>query len=445
MSNLNTNCEGVTRRDFIQLGAGGVLGMGMGELLQLRARAAQSVNKPSLKRMNCIFVWLDGGPTHFETFDPKPDAPSGIRGEYKPIPTTLPGVQFSEVVPKLAKTLDKMAIVRSICHKDPNHGGGNHYMNTGSPTPVPVNCGSSVSFHPSMGAVVSHYRGIYKGLPSYTTMPDKARSAGPNFLGGQHAPFVIDGDPNGKGYRVRDVVLPRDISEGRANTRLKLRESLDRMARIADAVAEDPTVDFDSFYQQGIDLISSKEAQAAFDISSEADAVRDRYGRNSFGQRLLLARRLSEVGVSYVHVNNGGWDHHSGIFKDKFKQKTTDVDTGMAALINDLHDRGQLDSTLVVMLGEFGRTPKINKDGGRDHWPYEMSVLVAGAGVPPGQVVGATDVKGYHASENIHSPEDFACTLYRKLGIDPRQILYTNTGKPVPLVNGGAPIKELFG
>ena len=183
-------------------------------------------------------------------------------------------------------------------------------------------------------------------------------------------------------------------------------------------------------------MISSKEAQAAFDISSEADDVRDRYGRNSFGQRLLLARRLSEVGVSYVHVNNGGWDHHTNIFKDKFKQKITEVDAGMAALINDLKERGQLDSTLVVMLGEFGRTPKINKDGGRDHWPHAMSVLIAGAGVPPGQIVGATDVKGYHASENIHSPEDFACTLYRKLGIDPHQILYTNTGKPVPLVNG---------
>jgi hypothetical protein len=348
-------------------------------------------------------------------------------------------------VPRLAKTLDKMAIIRSICHKDPNHGGGNHYMMTGAPTPVPVNCGSSVSFHPSFGSMVSHLRGINDGLPAYATLPRKSRSAGPHFLGGQHAPFVIDGDPNRKGYRVRDVVLPKSISEGRANTRFKLRESLDRMLRITDAAAADPSVDFDSFYQQGIDLISSPEAQAAFDVEMEPAEVRDRYGRNDFGQRLLLARRLTGVGVSFVTVYNGGWDHHSKIFEDGFKKKITTVDTGMSALINDLHDRGQLDNTLVLLLGEFGRTPKINKDGGRDHWPHAMSVLVAGAGVPPGQIIGATDVKGYYASENIYSPEDFACSLYTKMGIDPHKILYTNTGRPLPIVNGGAPIKELLG
>lgn len=445
MNALNRNCAGVARRDFIQLGVGGVLGLGMGDLVRLRADAARAVGKASPDDVNCILVWLDGGPTHYETFDPKPDAPSGVRGEFKPIPTTVPGVSFCETMPKLAKTLNRMAIIRSICHKDPNHGGGNHYMMTGAPTPVPVNCGSSVSFHPSFGSTVSHLRGIRDGLPAYATLPRKSRSAGPHFLGGQHAPFVIDGDPNRKGYRVRDVVLPRSISEGRADTRLKLRRSLDRMLRIADAAAADPAVEFDSFYQQGIDLISSPKAQAAFDVEQEPAAVRDRYGRNDFGQRLLLARRLAGVGVSFVTVYNGGWDHHTNIFKEPFRKKVDLVDTGMAALINDLHERGQLDSTLVLLLGEFGRTPKINKDVGRDHWPHAMSVLVAGAGVPPGQVIGSTDVKGYYASDRIYSPEDFACSLYTKMGIDPHKILYTNTGRPLPIVNGGAPIKELFG
>ena len=445
MNALNRNCAGVARRDFIQLGVGGVLGLGMGDLVRLRADAARAVGKASPNDVNCILVWLDGGPTHYETFDPKPDAPSGVRGEFKPIPTTVPGVSFCETMPKLAKTLNRMAIIRSICHKDPNHGGGNHYMMTGAPTPVPVNCGSSVSFHPSFGSTVSHLRGIRDGLPAYATLPRKSRSAGPHFLGGQHAPFVIDGDPNRKGYRVRDVVLPRSISEGRADTRLKLRRSLDRMLRIADAAAADPAVEFDSFYQQGIDLISSPKAQAAFDVEQEPAAVRDRYGRNDFGQRLLLARRLAGVGVSFVTVYNGGWDHHTNIFKQPFRKKVDLVDTGMAALINDLHDRGQLDSTLVLLLGEFGRTPKINKDVGRDHWPHAMSVLVAGAGVPPGQVIGSTDVKGYYASDRIYSPEDFACSLYTKMGIDPHKILYTNTGRPLPIVNGGTPIKELFG
>ena len=445
MNALNTNCAVVARRDFIQLGVGGVLGLGMGDLLRLRADAAQASGKASPDQVNCILVWLDGGPTHYETFDPKPDAPSEVRGKFKPIPTNVPGVSFCETMPKLAKTLDKMAVVRSICHKDPNHGGGNHYMMTGAPTPVPVNCGSSVSFHPSFGSMVSHLRGISDGLPAYATLPRKSRSAGPHFLGGQHAPFVIDGDPNRKGYRVRDVVLPKSISEGRANTRLKLRKSLDRMLRIADAAAGDPAVDFDSFYQQGIDLVSSPEAQAAFDVEKEPAKVRDRYGRNDFGQRLLLARRLTGVGVSFVTVYNGGWDHHTKIFEDGFKKKITMVDTGISALINDLHGRGELGNTLVLLLGEFGRTPKINKDAGRDHWPHAMSVLVAGAGVPPGQIIGSTDVKGYYAAENIYSPEDFACSLYTKMGIDPHKILHTNTGRPLPIVNGGAPIKELFG
>ena len=445
MNTLNTNCAGIARRDFIQLGVGGVLGLGMSDLIRLRAEAARAVGKASPDQVNCILVWLDGGPTHYEMFDPKPDAPSDVRGKFDPIPTTVPGVQFCETVPRLAKTLDKMAVIRSICHKDPNHGGGNHYMMTGAPTPVPVNCGSSVSFHPSFGSMVSHLRGINDGLPAYATLPRKSRSAGPHFLGGQHAPFVIDGDPNRKGYRVRDVVLPKSISEGRANTRFKLRESLDRMLRITDAAAADPSVDCDSFYQQGIDLISWPEAQAAFDVEMEPAEVRDRYGRNDFGQRLLLARRLTGVGVSFVTVYNGGWDHHSKIFEDGFKKKITMVDTGISALINDLYGRGQLDNTLVLMLGEFGRTPKINKDGGRDHWPHAMSVLVAGAGVPPGQIIGSTDVKGYYAAENIYSPEDFACSLYTKMGIDPHKILHTNTGRPLPIVNGGAPIKELFG
>ena len=445
MESLNLNCAGIGRRDFIQLGVGGILGLGMGDLMSLRADAARAAGKPNPDNINCILVWLDGGPTHFETFDPKPDAPSDVRGEFKPIPTNVAGVHFCETVPRLARSLDKMAILRSICHKDPNHGGGNHYMMTGAPTPVPVNCGSSVSFHPSFGSIVSHIRGVKGGLPSYATLPRKSRSAGPHFLGGQHAPFVIDGDPNKEGYRVRDVVLPKSISEGRANNRLKLRESLDRMLRIVDATAADPTIDFDSFYQQGIDLISSNDAQAAFDIGRESKEVRGRYGRNDFGQRLLLARRLSEVGVSFVTVYNGGWDHHTKIFQDGFKKKIDRVDLGMSALINDLHERGQLDNTLVLLLGEFGRTPKINKDAGRDHWPHAMSVLVAGAGVPAGQIIGETDVKGYYASDRIYSPEDFACSIYTKMGINPKKILHTNTGRPLPIVNGGAPIKELFG
>lgn len=442
MNRTNINCEGITRRDFLQLGLGGTMGLGLCDLLRLRANAQS--NQQGASNTRCILVWLDGGPSHYETFDPKPEAPSDIRGEFKSIPTSVPGVHFSEVVPNLAKVMDKTTIIRSICHKDPNHGGGNHYMMTGAPTPVPVACGAFVTFHPSFGSMVSHERGIRGGLPGYMSLPRASRSGGPNFLGGQHAPFVIGGDPNNKSFRVRDVVLPKSISESRAKNRRELRQQLDRLKRFQDPLAADPTVTFDQFYEQGVDLVTSPQAQSAFDIHQESEEIRDKYGRNDLGQRLLMARRLTEVGVSFVTVYYGGWDNHTDLFnrfKGTFMSK---LDQGLAALIQDLHDRGSAENTLVICLGEFGRTPKVNKDAGRDHWPHAMSVLMSGAGVPGGQIVGATDAKGFYASDNVYSPEDFAASLYTKMGIDPSQTLYQATGRPVRLVNGGSPIKELF-
>jgi hypothetical protein len=448
MSGLTRNCAGMPRRDFLQLGIGGVLGLGFADILRLRAHASPGritpAPSPSTPHINCIMIWLDGGPSHYETFDPKPEAPSEIRGEFKSIPTAVPGVHFSEAVPQLAKAADKFTVIRSICHKDPNHGGGNHYMMTGSPTPVPVACGAFVTFHPSFGSVVSYHRGLRDGLPAYMSMPQVSRSGGPNFLGGQHAPFVINGNPNDKNFQVRDVVLPKEISEGRAASRRELRASLDQMQRFSDKLVEDPAVTFDQYYAQGLELVLSPKAQAAFDLQREEEKVRDAYGRNDFGQRLLLARRLVEVGVSWVTVYFGGWDHHTKIFDAYKGDHVKKMDAGLAALINDLDQRGLLNSTLVILLGEFGRTPKVNKDAGRDHWPHAMSVLMAGGGVPRGQIVGATDAKGYHASENVYRPEDFAASLYTKMGIDPAQTLHTNTGRPVQLVSNGRLIKELF-
>lgn len=448
MNRITTNCAGMRRRDFLQLGLGGALGLGFSDLLRLRAGASQVVSAPKVVRpgtnVNCILVWLDGGPSHYETFDPKPDAPSEIRGEFKAIPTKIPGVQFAECVPQLADVADRLTIVRSIHHKDPNHGGGNHYLMTGMPTPVPVACGAFVTFHPSFGSMVSYERGLREGLPAYVSMPSVSRSGGPNFLGGQHAPFVIDGSPNGKNFKVRDVTLPAAISEGRAANRLALRQELDQMARYADKLADDPAVTFDKFYEQGLQLVRSESAQEAFDLQREDEPVREAYGRNDFGQRMLLARRLVSVGVSFVTVYYGGWDHHTKIFDAYKGDHLKRFDQGLAALIRDLDERGLLDTTLVIALGEFGRTPKINKDAGRDHWPGAMSVLMAGAGVPRGHIVGATDPKGYYASDNVYKPEDFAASLYTKLGIDPNQVLHTTTGRPIPLVNQGRLMKELF-
>ena len=444
MRDHHRNCDGFGRRDFLQVGIGSAAaGIGLSQLMGLRAQAAQRAGKASPDEVRCILVWLDGGPSHHESFDPKPGAASEVRGELNPINTRVPGVQFSECVPKLAAINDKFTVVRSICHKDPNHGGGNHYMMTGAPTPVPVNCGAFVSFHPSFGSVVSSQRGVQAGMPAYMSLPRQSRSGGPNFLGAEHAPFIVGGDPNREGFRVRDVVLPRDISEGRAKTRRDLRASLDRLQRIRDQAAQDPTLEFDSYYHQGIDLITSPTAQAAFDIDSESGKVRESYGRNQLGQRLLMARRLVEAGVSFVTCYYGGWDHHETIFK-RLGTHMPPLDQGIAGLISDLDERGMLDTTLVIVLGEFGRTPKINARGGRDHWPHAMSVLLAGAGVPRGQVVGATDRDGAYASENLYSPEDFAATLYTKLGIDPNLLLHKKDGRPVRLVNGGRPMRELF-
>lgn len=450
MSRITHNCAGMQRRDFLQLGVGGSLGLGLTSLLRLQAHAAvvpvgagKAGAKPG-STVNCIMIWLDGGPSHYETFDPKPNAPAEIRGSLGTIPTSVPGVHFSEVLPHLAKTADKVTVVRSICHKDPNHGGGNHYMMTGCKTPVPVACGAFVTFHPSFGSVVSHHRGLRNGIPSYMSVPRVSRSGGPNFLGGKHAPFVINGNPNEKSFQVRDVVLPTEISEGRAASRRELRASLDRMLRYTDKLAEDPAVVFDQYYQQGIDMVLSPSAQAAFDIHREDEKVRDTYGRNDFGQRLLMARRLVEVGVSWMTVYFGGWDHHTKLFDAYKGDMVKKLDQGVAALINDLDQRGLLDTTMVLLLGEFGRTPKVNKDAGRDHWPHAMSVLMAGAGIPRGQVVGATDAKGYYAAENVYRPEDFAASLYTKMGIDHTQVMHTNTGRPIQLVNNGRLIKELF-
>ncbi|MBI3465544.1 MAG: DUF1501 domain-containing protein [Planctomycetes bacterium] len=440
---IHRNCQGMTRRNCLQLGLGAALGTGLLDLLGLRGQAAQG---PAVAKRStsCILVWMDGGPTHYETFDPKPDAPKEIRGDYEPIATKIPGVFFSRHLKRLAAIADKLAIVRSIQHNQGNHGAGNHYMMTGAPPRMPVGCGAFVSFHPSLGSVTAHERGAHGGLPAYFSMPSMSRSGGPNFLGAKYAPFVVADNPNNPEFRVRDVALPRGLDGERFAGRRELRQEVDRFLRITDKAAGDPVGALDEYYEQGYNLVTSKEAQQAFDIHSEPDKVRDAYGRTPFGQRALLARRLVEAGVPFITLYEGGWDHHTEIFKG-LDQKLPPFEAAIAALIEDLHQRGLLETTLVVALGEFGRTPKVNERGGRDHWSNAMSVLFAGCGTPGGIVVGATDRNGYAATERILTPENFASTVYLKLGIDPDKILYTAQGRPAHLVSDPTPIAELMG
>jgi Protein of unknown function (DUF1501) len=437
------NCRGISRRNAIQLGLGGFLGMSFADGLLRRAMAAETDSVRKVEAKSCILIWLDGGPTHYETFDPKPLAPMEVRGEFESISTKIGGAFFSQHLTRLAAIADKLAIVRSICHNQGNHGAGNHYMMTGAPPRIPVGCGAFVSFHPSLGSATAHARGHKDGLPAYFSIPSMTRSGGPNFLGAQYAPFVVPDNPNSDSFRVRDVALPGGITDERFMTRESIRSRVDRLPRVTDAAAADPVRALDDYYLQGQQLMRSEKAQAAFNIQKEPPTVREKYGRNEFGQRALLARRLVEAGVPFITLNEGGWDHHTKLF-EAFNKRMPPVDATIAALIDDLDQRGMLDSTLVVVLGEFGRTPKINKDAGRDHWSQAMSVLFAGAGIPGGQIIGATDRAGYNAVDRVLSPENFVSSVYTKLGIDPDQMLYTPQGRPSHLVSDPTVIAELF-
>ena len=440
------NCEGMTRRDCLGLGLGGFFGSGLVSLLRLQGASSLARGETAARGSpaSCILIWMDGGPSHYETFDPKPDAPKEVRGEHEAIPTRTPGVRFAKNMKRLADISDRLAIVRSIRHDQGNHGAGNHYMMTGAPPRIPVGCGAFVSFHPSLGSVTAREREGHNGFPSYFTMPSMSRSGGPSFLGARYAPFVVPDDPNRPSFRVRDVALPQGLDTGRFQARRELRARVDTLQRIADPAAGDPVHALDHYYEQGYDLVTSREAQRAFDIGNEPDRVRDAYGRNDFGQRALLARRLVEAGVPFITLYEGGWDHHTKIF-ESLDRKLPAFDAAVAALILDLDQRGLLETTLVIALGEFGRTPKINGDSGRDHWSNAMSVLFAGCGTPGGLVVGATDASGYSASERVLSPENFVSTVYAKLGIDPGKIYYTPEGRPVHLVSDPTPIAELMG
>lgn len=435
------------RRQWLQLGIGGLACGSFTELLRMRdLHAAELPNgkKPS----SCILIWMDGGPTHLETFDLKPEAPSEIRGEFQPIETNVSGIRICEYMPKLAKIADKYAIVRSVCHNQGNHGAGNHYMMTGAPPRIPVGCGAFVSFHPSMGSVAAKERPAPHGLPGYFSMPSMSRSGGPNFLGAKYAPFVVSNDPNSKNFRVRDVELPGGINDLRFQSRRDLRQLTDRLPRYEDPATADPVSAVDQYYEQGYELITTPAAQKAFDIESEPEALREAYGRNSFGQRALLARRLVEAGVPFITINDGGWDHHSNLF-DALRKRLPTWDQTVATLISDLDSRGLLETTMVIALGEFGRTPKISTlagetKPGRDHWANAMSILFAGGGTPGGQVIGATDRLGHSAVQRVLSPENFVSTVYLKMGIDPDKVYYTPVGRPAHLVSDPSPISELM-
>jgi hypothetical protein len=430
-----TRCDGLSRRDFLQVGALGAFGLTLPGLLRAGELAGPSSRGARAKSV--ILVYLGGGISHHDSFDLKPEAPSEIRGKYRPIPTRVAGLQIGELLPGMARVMDKVALVRSGSHTNDHHETATNWVLCGR-------FGSAFGDYPAMGAVVSHELGFRGKLPPYVAIPQNpsftwelGRSA---FLGGRYESFKT-GDPNAPRFRVEDVSPAERLSATRLERRRTLLQAVDGLARKVHG--SDQLQTYDEFHQRAAGMILSAEARSAFEIEEEPDRLRDRYGRTTFGQGCLLARRLIERQVRFVTINSPGWDHHSKIFEN-LERRLPDFDRGFSALLTDLDARGLLSETLVLAFGEFGRTPKINKDAGRDHWGPAASLLFAGAGVRGGQVIGATDKQGAYVTERPVAPADVACTVYESLGIDPRSHIHTPDGRPVEILDCGEAVKELF-
>jgi hypothetical protein len=435
LGRASRRCDGVSRRDFLRVGAVGGLGLTLPALLGSEARAEE---RHGARAKSVLLVYLGGGLTHHDSFDPKPDAPAEVRGEYKAISTCLPGVQVSEKLPLMAKCLDRISLVRSGSHNNDHHETATNWVLCGR-------LGSAFGDYPAMGAVAAYEFGFRGDLPPYVAAPrnpsfswELGKSA---YLGGRYESFKA-GDPNEPNYKVQDVSPNEEVSAKRAERRKSLLGAVDDLAR--QVQGNDQIATYDEFHQRAATMILSSEARAAFAIDSEGDRLRERYGRTTFGQSCLLARRLIERGVRFVTVNYGGWDHHSKIFENCNK-KLPEFDQGFSALLEDMDTRGLLAETLVLAFGEFGRSPKVNKDVGRDHWGPAASLVFAGAGVTRGQVVGSTDKMGAFANRRPVAPADVACTVYEAIGIDPRKMLPAPDGRPMQVLDAGETIKELYG
>ena len=433
-------CSGPTRRGVLRAGVLGFLGLGLDDWFRLQATAADTARRTTPVR-NCILIWLAGGPSHIDTFDPKPDATPDIRGEFKPIATAVPGLQISEVFPNLAKMMDRVTLIRSMTSPEADHDRASHHLLTGyRPLPALV--------YPSYGSVVSKLRQTNGGmLPPYVAIPDGPAFSSSGYLTPAYDPFAVSGDPNQENFRVRNLTPPDKVTLERLLRRRAMVKSLDEFAR--DVPATPLTTSRDQFADRAYSLMTSSSTLAAFRLGDESPAVRDKYGRTTFGQSCLLARRLVEAGVSFVTLNDRGmgplgWDTHAQNFPTIKNTLAPPLDQGLSALLGDLADRRLLKNTLVVMMGEFGRTPKINQNAGRDHHGRANSVLIAGAGIPAGLVLGKTDARGDLPTERPVTPADLAAVLYLKLGIDPEHKFEAPDGRPIRLVDNAQPPRELL-
>lgn len=456
-----SNCAGVSRRAALKAGFLGATGLTLADFW--RAKASSGGERASLTGTGekaVILIWLDGGPSQLETFDPKPDAPAEFRGPFGVHKTPLPGVVVSELMPEVAKRLDKVALIRSLHHDNGDHFAAAHWMTTGRFGSTAANLPQK---YPSVGSYVARVKGSNRpGLPAYVGLPSAETVylfpgyMGAAYLGGAYDPFDVDREHRYLGATdTRRIRSPKWLSnlasspEAVANAagRTSLLKQLDTLRRDIDRRGIMATMD--QFQQQALELVLGSEARVAFDLDRENPKAADRYGQSPWGRYTLLARRLVEAGVTFVTVDMPHWDDHSSIEKGH-GAKVPVVDRAVAALIDDLIDRGLFDRVLVIVMGEFGRTPRINTGQpgipvpGRDHWGNAIAALMAGGGIPPGVVVGRTNARAEHPVERALKPGALLATVYHHLGIDPTLTFKDHSGRPHPILDDPTPIKELI-
>lgn len=437
IAGLSRDCAGVSRRAMLRAGSLALGGLTLADMLRTRAHG----QAPASGRKSVILVWQAGGPSHIDLYDPKPNAPAEIRGEFKPISTAVPGLQIGEHLPLQAAEFDKMAVVRSAFHTNAGHGMGSQWMQTGYQATIEVND----NIYPSTGSVVARMKGPNApGMPAYVNLPRKASFGNAAYLGASYNPFAPDADPNSTSFQVRNLRLPGRVDASRLGRRQDLLKDLDTIRRDIDTKGD--LEGLDTFYRDAMEMVTGTRAQTAFNIGAETESLRDRYGRHDLGQCCLLARRLVEAGVTFVTVQaGGGWDTHGNNFSELKKNLLPKFDQAVAALVRDLHDRGMHEQVLVMAMGEFGRTPKINSGAGRDHWPGAMSVLFSGGGLRMGQAVGSTNATAEYPATRPFTPGCVLSTMYSVLGIDHRHVFYDQAQRPLPILNEGDPIPELAG
>jgi hypothetical protein len=448
-------CDGVNRRSFLQIGAAGLAALGLPQIL--RAREESGAKSAATRKTSVILIWLDGGPSHMDLYDMKPDAPAEYRGIWKPIRTKVPGFDITEMFPKQAKVTDKFSMVRSLHHDTGDHFAGGHRMLTTKD--MGVSGANSAPKFPGLGAIVAREVGPRRrAMPAYVAVPQASSIGlvpgyfGGHMLGNQYNPFQTGGDPNAPTFQVQNLNLAQGLSMEKLEDRRSLVRHFDTARRSIDGLAEVKAMD--RFTDEAFEFVGGQAARRAFDISTEDPKWRDLYGRHNWGQSTLLARRLVEGGCTFVAVHYGGWDHHWDL-KAGMENYLPIVDSAVSTLFRDLDERGLLATTMVVLCGEFSRTPKMNDGGnggkpgsmgtpGRDHWGNSMFCLMGGGGIKGGQIVGSTDKLGTQPHTRPVTPSNIHATIYEALGIDPKLQIMDPSGRPTSVLDDPTPISELL-